>query len=123
MHDHCSTAPAWRQGLPRQYMALVVQPQRFATHVDEEACARKLNGFDDAGRRCFVRHDHTAIVDGFDIDELPLLVAVQHERRTAWRLLSGQWLMSVDRIARLDSCRPEVLNETYITAVEAQLGL
>lgn len=53
----------------------------------------------------------------------PLRIAVQHERRPAWRLLSGQWLMSVDRIARLDSCRPEVINETSIASAEAQLGL
>ena len=89
MSEDVLAEPPWRQGLPRQYTALVVPPQRFAAHVDDDACARKLNGFDGAGRRCFVRHDHTAVVDAFDIDELPLSVALRHERRTAWRLLSG----------------------------------
>jgi hypothetical protein len=115
-------AAAWRQGLPALFTTLVVPPQRFATHVDADACASKLSGFDEAGRRCFVRHDHTAVVEGFDVDEFPLEVAVHHERRTAWRLWSGQWLLSVDRIERLDSCRPRVINETFVAA-EAQLGL
>ncbi|MFT3956393.1 MAG: hypothetical protein QM722_19025 [Piscinibacter sp.] len=117
-----STAAAWRQGLPSDCMAMVVPPRRFAAHVDEEACARKLNGFDDAGRRCYVQHDHTAFVEAFDVDEFPLEVAVHHERRTAWRLWSGEWLMSVDRIERLDSCKPRVVNQTFVAA-EAQLGL
>lgn len=123
MSEDVLAEPPWRQGLPRQYTALVVPPQRFAAHVDDDACARKLNGFDGAGRRCFVRHDHTAVVDAFDIDELPLSVALRHERRTAWRLLSGQWLMSVDRIERLDSCKPRVVNETFVASFEAHLGL
>jgi hypothetical protein len=122
MRDDAATAAPWRRGLPALFAALVVPPQRFAAHVDEGACARKLNGFDDAGRRCFVRHDHTAVIDTFDIDELPLEIAVRHERRTAWRLWSGQWLLSVDRIDRLDSCRPRVVNETFV-APETQLGL
>lgn len=123
MHDAlAAAAPRWRHGLPALFAALVVPPQRFAAHVDEEACASKLNGFDDRGRRCYVRHDHTAIREAFDADELPLQVAVRHERRTAWRLWSGEWLLSVDRIERLDSCRPRVVNETYV-APEAQLGL
>ncbi len=120
MGEHTS---AWQQGLPQDCMGLVVPPQRMVAHVDEDACARKLNGYDAAGRRCFVRHDHTLVVQGFDIDEFPLAVALQHERRTAWRLLSGAWLMSVDRIDRLDSCKPRVGNEVFSVASEALLGL
>jgi len=117
------SASAWRQGLPRDCLAHVVPPRRFVAHVDEEACAQKLNGFDAAGRRCFVRHDHTVVIQGFDIDEFPLAVAVRHERRTAWRLHTGQWLMSVDLIDGLDSCSPSVGNQTYVADAESQLGL
>lgn len=123
MTEGAASRLGWSQGLPGTYRAAVVVPARFDTHLDETACARKLNGFDAGGRRCFVRHDHTACVDTFDIDEFPLTVAVRHERRTAWRLQSGQWLMSVDRIERLDSCAPRVVNETWLAATEAQLGL
>lgn len=113
----------WRQGLPDRYAWLAVTPRRFATHVDDDACASKLNGFDGQGRRCYVRHDHTAIVQGFDIDEFPLEIAVWHERRTAWRLVSGHWLMTMARIDRLDSCSPRVVNETAYAIDESQLGL
>lgn len=116
-------APAWQQGLPALFATLVVPPLHFAEHVDTEACASKLNGFDQAGRRCYVRHDHTTVLDAFDIDECPLEVAVQHERRTAWRLQCGQWLLSVDRIDGLDSCKPRVRNQLQVTAGETQLGL
>lgn len=116
-------ATTWRNGLPDCYAWLAVTPRRFATHVDEDACAHKLNGFDGQGRRCYVRHDHTAIVHGFDIDEFPFEIAVRHERRTAWRLVSGHWLMTIDRIDRLDSCSPRVVNETAYAIDEAQLGL
>jgi hypothetical protein len=115
--------PVWRTGLPDRYAGLAVPPRRFATHVDEAACACKLNGFDGHGRRCYVRHDHTAIEQGFDIDEFPLEIAVRHERRTAWRLVSGHWLMTIDRIDRLDSCSPRVVNETAFATDESQLGL
>jgi len=120
MHED---APPWQQGLPMDHQAQVVPPLHLETHVDDDACARKLNGFDAAGRRCFVRHDHTLVVQAFDIDEFPLAVALQHERRTAWRLQSGPWLLSVDRIDRLDSCRPRVANQMFSIATEAQLGL
>lgn len=113
----------WRRGLPAMYAARVVAPQRFAEHVDDAACACKLNGYDHGGRRCFVRHDHTATIDTFDIDELPLEVAVRHERRTAWRLADGRWLLSVDCIDRLDSCKPSVVNRLQIAADESMLGL
>lgn len=123
MTEDPPAAPPWRHGLPRLFDTLVVPPRRFSTHVDEASCASKLNGFDLEGRRCFVRHDHTAVIDAFDIDELPLEIAVRHERRTAWRLWSGQWLMTVDRIERLDTCSPRVVNETVVASAEAQLGL
>lgn len=116
-------AASWRQGLPRDCFDLVVPPRRFRTHRDEEASAQKLNGFDADGQRCFVRHDHTLVIEGFDIDEMPITVAVRHERRTAWRLHSGQWLLTVDHVARLDSCKPQVDNHLFIAEVESQLGM
>jgi len=118
-----SSAPAWRQGLPALFATLVVPPLRFAEHVDDAACACKLNGYDHAGQRCFVRHDHTTTVDAFDIDEMPLEVVAHHERRTAWRLQGGQWLLSVDRVDGLDSCKPRVVNQLQVAAAESQLGL
>jgi len=117
------TDPRWRLGLPADYAALVVPPWLFDHQVDDDASARKLSGFDERGRRCFVRHDHTAVIDAFDIDEFPLQVAMCHVRRTAWRLRSGQWLLSVDRIDRLDSCKPRVVNQLQLADAEAQLGL
>lgn len=115
--------PGWRSGLPARYSAEVVPPRRLAEHVDGAARARMLNGYDAAGRRCFVRHDHTATFDTFDIDELPLEVAVRHERRTAWRLRGGRWLLLVGRIDRLDSCRPRVAHHLRLADGEDQLGL
>jgi len=116
-------ATRWRLGLPANYAALVVPPWQFDTQVDEGANAHKLSGFDERGKRCFVRHDHTAVIDAFDIDEFPLQVAVCHVRQTAWRLRSGQWLLIVDRIDRLDSCKPRVVNQLQVADAESQLGL
>jgi hypothetical protein len=120
---HRDESTSWTFGLPSSHAVLVIPPRRFETHVDDDACASKLNGFDGQGRRCYVRHDHTAVVDAFDIDEFPLEVAVGHERRTAWRLMSGDWVMTIARIDRLDSCSPRVVNETVFATDEAQLGL
>lgn len=122
MVDDPSPATRWREGLPSLFAEMVVPPRRFVSHADEDARARKLNGFDELGRRCYVRHDHTAVIERFDAEEFPLEVIVGHERRTAWRLRSGQWLMNVDRVERLDTCRPRVVNESFVAA-ETQLGL
>lgn len=123
MSDMWRGDPDWQRGLAAVYRAQAVVPQRYQLHVDEGACARKLNGYDVHGRRCYVCHDHTTVNEAFDIDEFPLAVAVRHERHTAWRLQSGAWRVHVDRVERLDSCTPHVVNETYDVANEARLGL
>lgn len=115
-------AAPWRQGLPRHHTHLVVVPLHYSSHADEEACASKLNGFDAQGQRCFVRHDHTAVVAHFDIDECLHEVPVQHERRSAWRLHDGRWLHTLDRVLRLDSCVPAVQNHLVLVTSEQQLG-
>jgi hypothetical protein len=123
MSSEAQALPRWQRGLPARYAARVVPPWRFDSQVDEDACAHKLSGFDARGRRCFVCHDHTAVIEAFDIDEFPLEVAVSHVRHTAWRLRSGQWLLSVARIERLDSCRPRVSHELRVAAAESLLGI
>lgn len=114
---------AWRRAVPRRYEGQVVRPRAFRLHEDEEALATKLIGVDEGDRRCWVQHDHTLVEERFDIDELPLEVVVRHERRSAFRLHSGRWLLQVDRIERLDSCSPRVVNQPAVVVEEAALGL
>jgi hypothetical protein len=113
----------WQQAVPDGFEHEVVPPWTFRQHEDEEALATKLIGLDRQGRRCWIRHDHTAVAEGFDIDEMPVARPVAHERRTAWRLRSGQWLLCLDRVERLDSCRPRVLNHPAVLTREEDLGL
>lgn len=109
--------------MPEGYERQVVQPWTFRQHEDEEALATKLIGLDENGRRCWIRHDYTRVAEGFDIDELPVDAPMAHERRTAWRLRSGHWLVQVDRIERLDTCRPRVENRPAVLMREEDLGL
>ncbi len=114
---------AWIREVPAGYERDIVPPWSFRRYEDEEALAVKLIGVDAEGRRCWIRHDHTAVVERFDIDELPVDVLVGHERRTAWRLRSGRWLLQVDRIERLESCTPRVDNQPAVVVREEELGL
>jgi hypothetical protein len=101
----------WLDELPADYCAEVVAPLRYEAHVDTAAHARKVVGLDAQGQRCYVRHTHTVTEDRFDIDEWPVEVAVLRERRIAWRLGNGRWLRVVDRMDRLESCRPRLWRE------------
>ncbi|WP_298233962.1 hypothetical protein [uncultured Azohydromonas sp.] len=118
-----ATYDAWHRTVPSCFEGLVVWPRAFRQHEDEEALAIKLVGVDSEGRRCWIRHDHTAVAEGFDIDEQPIDVLLGHERRTAWRLRSGYWLLQVDRIERLESCAPRVVNQPVLVVREEELGL
>lgn len=119
----CAGLDAWHRAVPRAYARRVVPPCAFRRHDDDEALATKLIGVDRQGRRCWIRHDHTAVAEAFDIDEFPVTVLLGHERRTAWRLRSGRWLLQVDRIERLASCAPRVVNEPARLVREEELGL
>ncbi|MDZ5461355.1 hypothetical protein [Azohydromonas lata] len=118
-----SLIPAWGEAMPAGYEDEVVLPWRFTQHEDEQALATKLIGLDAQGRRCWIRHDHTAVAVGFDMRELPIARPIAHERRTAWRLRSGQWLLCVNRVERLDSARPRVENRPVVITREEDLGL
>jgi hypothetical protein len=113
----------WLTELPRTYRAAVVKPVRYETHRDAMAHAQKVVGLDAEGRRCYVRHLHTVVDQRFDIDEWPLEVPSGGERRVAWRLHSGRWLMLADRIDRLDSCSPRVAHSPPRELGEAELGM
>ncbi|NML16146.1 hypothetical protein [Azohydromonas caseinilytica] len=59
----------------------------------------------------------------FDIAECPVAVLLGHERRMAWGLRSGQWLLQVDRIERMESCAPRVVNLAPVVVEDRSLGL
>lgn len=113
----------WDGELPSRWRAQVVAPCRFTVHVDDWAHARKVVGWDAEGRRCYVRHLHTEVEQRFDIDEFPLDVPVWRERRIAWRLAGGDWLLQVDRAERIDSCRPRLRRGEPVLVRERDLGL
>lgn len=113
---------AWMDELPLDFAAQVVVPDRFESHVDRMAHARKVIGRDPEGARCYLMHVHTEVEERFDIDEFPLEVTVGRERRVAWRLRDGRWLMQVDRLHRLDSCRPKLEHRPPCLVTEHQLG-
>ncbi|MEY8878401.1 MAG: hypothetical protein AB9M60_17970 [Leptothrix sp. (in: b-proteobacteria)] len=123
MRDPATAPHDWSLDLPQHFSAFIVAPQRFESHVDEAACARKVVGLDGAGRRCYIQHLHTEIEQRFDIDEFPLEVATGRERRIAWRLRSGRWLLQVERIDRLESCRPRRVCGPAVVVREVELGL
>lgn len=108
MIAHTVDPDQWLDELPLDYSGEVVPPLTYEQHEDEASYARMVIGRDAEGRRCYMRHTHTLTEDRFDIDEFPIEVAVQRERLIAWRLRSGQWLRVVDRMDRLDSCRPRL---------------
>lgn len=112
----------WMDELPLERAAEVVVPQRYESHVDSEAHARMTVGFDPAGRRCYLQHQHTEIEQRFDVDEFPLEVPVGRQRRIAWRLRQGGWLLQVDTVERLESCRPRVLHASPVVVREDELG-
>lgn len=108
MPDDLPDPDAWLDELPRDFDGQAIMPLRYEVHEDRAAHARLLVGLDAQGIRCYVRHTHTVTEDRFDIDEFPLEVAVLRERRIAWRLGTGQWLRVVERMDRLESCRPRL---------------
>jgi hypothetical protein len=108
--------------LPR-YAVDVIAPVSLQLHRDAQAHASKLIGFDADGRRCFVRQLHTATADCFDIDEFPVEVALFRERHIAWRMRDGRWLLHSDRLERLESCRPQLIERPDRIVAEAELGL
>lgn len=112
----------WLEELPDLFCSQVIAPTRFVRHVDDMAHASKVVGLDAHAQRCYVRHLHTQVEERFDIDEFPLQVAVRRERRIAWRLLDGRWLLQVDRIDRLDRCRPHLEHADPVLVPEAALG-
>jgi hypothetical protein len=112
----------WLDELPLDYGALVIAPRRFESHTDEAAYARLVVGLDAEGRRCYLKHLHTEVEERFDIDEFPLEVAVGRERRIAWKLSNGRWLLQVDRLDRLDSCRPRLDHSPPVQVHESELG-
>lgn len=113
----------WWEELPDPLSTQVIPPMRFVRHVDAMAHASKIVGFDAHAQRCYVRHLHTQVEERFDIDEFPLEVAIGRERRIAWRLLDGRWLLQVDRIDRLDRCHPRLEHTAPVLVQEADLGL
>ncbi|NRT55400.1 hypothetical protein HNQ01_001110 [Leptothrix sp. C29] len=114
----------WREDLPAGFMARVVEPRRFVVHVDAQAHARKTVGLDADGRRCYVHHLHTEVDERFDIDEFPVEVPLRRERRVAWRLQGDDcWLLQVERLDRLESCRPQHERLAPVLLREAELGL
>lgn len=123
MLDAAPDPDAWMDELPLRWSAEVVAPLRWEAHADADAHALKRVGRDASGRRCYVQHVHTEVQQRFDIDEFPLEVAVRGERRIAWRLASGLWLLRVDRVERLDSCHPRVDAVLPVLVAEAELGM
>ena len=111
MTDATPDRTAWLEELPEAFVHRVVPPLRYETHVDAAAHARKLVGLDAHGHRCYLRHTHTRTEDRFDADEWPEEVAVLRERRFAWRLPDGRWLRLIERMDRLESCRPRLLRQ------------
>lgn len=122
MPDGAADPRTWDQGLPQGLRGKVVVPVRFETYIDAAAHARKVVGLDRQGRRCYLRHGYTLVEERFDIDEFPLDVPTLHERRIAWRLTTGLWLLQVVRIERLDSCRPTIRHNEPALLSEAELG-
>lgn len=108
----------WQEELPAGYADQVLAPVRYEAHEDAWAHARMVIGLDRHGQRCYLRHTHTVTEERFDIDEFPLEVAVLRERRIAWRLRSGDWLTVLDRMDRLDSCRPRLVREGPVRAAD-----
>ncbi len=113
----------WTEELPLAYACRIVPPVAFEEHIDALSFSRKVVGRDMQGQRCYVRHEHAEVEQRFDIDEFPLEVTVGRERHIAWRLHSGRWLMQVDRLHRLDSCRPRREHCPPVELAEEQLGL
>jgi len=94
----------WKKLLPHEYRTRIVRPIAFEHHTEPSANADKIIGFDGHGSRCFYYHSFLLTEEGFDVDELPILVDVYYERVIAWRLRRGRWMMIKSYSDRLDRC-------------------
>ena len=116
-------ADTWADALPLDYAHQVVPPDRFQTFRDHDARASMTVGRDTDDRRCFLHHRYTEVEDRFDIDEFPIEVPVGREHKTAWRLQDGRWLLLVEQVTRLESCRPKVQSLPLRLLTEGELGM
>jgi hypothetical protein len=112
----------WNADLPDDYHEHTIAPVSFERHVDAFAHASKDVGFDQAGKRCFYRHEFTVTEERFDAEEFPLVIGVYWERVSAWRLAGGQWLRLKTWADRLDQCPKRFFTQAPEIVEEDQLG-
>ena len=95
---------SWQQHLPGEYQKLVLEPVVFERHTEHSVNAEKVIGFDARGERCFYSHTFTLSVEGFDVDEFPILIDTYFERVVAWRLRKGRWVSVKSFSDQMDRC-------------------
>jgi hypothetical protein len=92
--------PAWKVLLTSEWLEQVVAPNTFRVFREYEIPARRVLGYDDAGKPCFCAHDYRLLDARSDDDEEFYQALAYGEAVTAWRLQDGRWLVhrSVEQI-------------------------
>jgi len=95
---------SWSTQLPLEYQSLVDIPVVFERHTEPSVSAEKIIGFDAHGVRCYYSHTFMLSVEGFDVDEFPILIDAYFERVVAWRLHQGRWVSIKSFSDQMDHC-------------------
>lgn len=96
----------WRQGLPAEWRAQVVEAFDFERFEEYEMAASRCFGYDCDGGLCYYSHDYALEEARSDDDEEFYRVVTHGETVRAWRLRDDRWLIFRQQHSG-DDCAPQ----------------
>lgn len=93
----------WREGLPPDWLAQVVQPVFFSRHRDYEIEAERVIGYEVEDEPCYCSYRVVLTELRSDDDETWFMQPVHAERLTGWRLVDARWLI-LRQISQGEDC-------------------
>lgn len=90
----------WRDRLPAEWHAMVLEPTSFELYRDQELAAERCFGYDANQIACYYAHDYRVEELRTDDDEEFYVGTLYGESLVAWLLRDGRWL--IHRIVRTD---------------------
>ena len=83
---------SWREYLPAEWRAMVVEPLSFVSHREYEIPASRTLGYAPDNEVCYYRHCYLLAESRSDNDEEFYPVVTRGESLRAWRLRDDRWL-------------------------------